>query len=104
MKVGNLVRCLYNFDKERKAWPYPYPNKGDILTISHIEKHPNGKDNCLFFEELKTCPLWHKNFRKIIIPRNVLKEIEKMKQDLASVEALRLLSEMSITFKADTWK
>lgn len=41
MQTGSLVETVADFSESRRVWGLPYPNKGKILTVSNIEKHPN---------------------------------------------------------------
>ena len=53
MKVGSLVEAQHDFDDVRKEWGLPYPYKGNILTVSHMEKHHAVRGGfLLWFEEL----------------------------------------------------
>ena len=53
MKIGSLVETQHSFEVERNGWNLPYPYKGDVLTVSHIEKHHALKNGyLLWFEEL----------------------------------------------------
>jgi hypothetical protein len=100
MQPGSLVVTVYNFDLERNAWPYPYPKKGDILTVKMMAKDPgpdlklhNGQfipfprkkpifD--LWFEELNTIPLADKkvsgtpNFIEIQSPEEAMQILEEI--------------------------
>jgi len=40
MKEGSLVVTVGDFEELRRSWGYPYPKKGDVLTVSSIEPHP----------------------------------------------------------------
>lgn len=39
--IGCKVKTISDFEELRKVWNLPYPRKGDILTVKHIEPHPN---------------------------------------------------------------
>lgn len=40
MKAGSIVETVADFEDLRRIWGFPYPNKGDILTVRFIEEHP----------------------------------------------------------------
>lgn len=51
---GCLVVCEDSFEPERRQYPqYPYPHKGDVLTVSGKGRHFNTQDLMLTFEELR---------------------------------------------------
>lgn len=80
MQVGSLVETVTDFEDVRHVYDMPYPNKGDILTISHINDHHHPKCRekgivLLSFEELpNTLPLCDKqidgtpNFIELLPP------------------------------------
>lgn len=80
MQVGSLVETVTDFEDVRHVYNMPYPNKGDILTVSHIDDHHNPKCRekgivMLSFEELpNTLPLCDKqvdgtpNFIELLPP------------------------------------
>ncbi len=41
MKVGSIVETVGDFEELRRTWGFPYPKKGEVLTISAITPHPN---------------------------------------------------------------
>lgn len=41
MQINSLVEAMHSFDRIRSEWGYNYPYKGDILTVSDIQEHPN---------------------------------------------------------------
>lgn len=41
MRKGDKVEVLADFSALSKEWGLDYPKKGDVLTLSNIELHPN---------------------------------------------------------------
>lgn len=79
MKVGALVRCIYQFSCEKRQYPkFSYPNKGDILTVATISAHPIHDFNLLTFEEIKTLPLCSLRFREIKFSTENIKQINEL--------------------------
>src|ERR1017187_11015582 len=61
MKEGSLVKTECCFEYLRRVYNLPYPKKGQILTVCHIEPHHNRHCHkkgivLLHFEELPTLP------------------------------------------------
>lgn len=59
MKIGSVVETVGNFDELRNLYGFPYPQIGDVLTVSDIYSHPNTKlqkkgVRLLYFKELPT--------------------------------------------------
>lgn len=58
MRVGSIVQAVADFTEIKRVWPMlPYPNKGDILTVSAVCEHPANDSRSpdavmLWFEEL----------------------------------------------------
>lgn len=87
MKQGSLVEAQTSFDEERQEWKFPYPKRGDILTVNSVNPHHNPHCNklgilLLTFEEIPgLIPLAHKtiqgfeNFKELEIPENFMEEI-----------------------------
>lgn len=40
MNINSLVECVHDFTMLKKIWKIEYPEKGDILTVSNISRHP----------------------------------------------------------------
>lgn len=87
MKIGGLVETVANFEELRELYGFPYPKKGDVLTVSDISRHPNRSVSrkgivLLSFEELpelmgvcdrKVNGDW--NFRELVVPDDLLEEV-----------------------------
>lgn len=94
MKVGSHVETVGDFEEEWKSWDLPYPNKGDVLTVSHIAPHPNKECNdagivLLSFEEKPSLPgLCDKkidgevNFVELRLPDAVAEALEVPEEEL----------------------
>jgi len=57
MKIGSIVETVGDFEELRLMYGFPYPKKGDPLTIRSIEEHPNPDVRSrgivlLYFEEI----------------------------------------------------
>lgn len=56
MEVGSIVETVGDFEELRRSYGFPYPKKGEYLTISNIEPHTTPACNkkgivFLYFEE-----------------------------------------------------
>lgn len=92
MKVGSLVTPKHNFDEAKSNWPMlNYPNKGDILTVSTMKRHPKCNGFMLTFEEAHYAVdgLYHKNFLEVQPPMDLTKLLtESLTQTELNVEIL----------------
>lgn len=62
---GSIVRCRYNFEKEREIYGHNYPHQGDLLTVIKVQKHFDS-ENVLWFDELKIeVPLYENCFEEV---------------------------------------
>ncbi len=61
MQIGSIVETVGNFEKIRRMWGFPYPKRGDVLTVCSIIPHSNTDVRkrgivLLHFEELPDVP------------------------------------------------
>ena len=88
MQIGSIVETVGDFEQLRNVWAFPYPKKGDALTISAITKHPNAEAHnlgivLLYFDELPGSPgICDKtinnevNFIELILPDDITEIFE----------------------------
>ena len=99
MKIGSIVHTVADFEELRVQWGFPYPKKGDVLTVSSIAKHPNNDVDkagvvLLNFEELPSlvgvCDKkidGKPNFLELILPGDI-EEILKAPIEMDEDETL----------------
>ena len=88
MKIGSVVETVGDFEDLRKQWGFPYPKKGEVLTVIAITKHPNNDVSrkgivLLHFEEIpKLTGVCDKqingepNFVELLLPDDIEKLLQ----------------------------
>jgi hypothetical protein len=65
IRQGSIVKCTYNFDREREVYGYKYPHTDDLLTVTKLQKDSEG-EVVLWFDELKIpVPLYENCFVEV---------------------------------------
>lgn len=65
IEIDSIVKVTYDFSRERKIYPYDYPEKGTLLTVRKIVRDFEN-NRMLFFDELKIeIPLMQECFEEV---------------------------------------